>query len=253
MGQRHETEKLLSGRRMGIRKVEIWVGYCIGFVVTPLVMLLLARTVTAVYDGLDSSGEYGVAVAATRDIAVALDRYRSHHQRVPGLGEGLATLEPEYIDALSVDPWGNPFVYEPSGHGWADVLSYGADGRPGGSGPAADISARFGRLGPRPPGFLHPFAAIVLCGIPLAALLGGRRRRWAAGLLAGVGAFWSVLLLTTLSPTPQFSLVFLLALVAALSCMAGSIAILRQVREARTLTFTWIVAAYLLFEFMMTV
>ena len=48
------------------------------------------------------------------------------------------------------DPWGNPYVYEPSGADWADVLSYGADGQPGGKGAGADISGRFGRLGSTP-------------------------------------------------------------------------------------------------------
>ena len=40
-----------------------------------------------------------------------------------------------------VDPWGHPFVYRYRGRSERpDVISYGADGRPGGDGVAADIS-----------------------------------------------------------------------------------------------------------------
>lgn len=46
----------------------------------------------------------------------------------------------EISDAL--DPWGNPYVYEPPPSGSPDfrVLTYGADGQPGGEGPKRDIS-----------------------------------------------------------------------------------------------------------------
>ena len=40
---------------------------------------------------------------------------------------------------LPDDPWGNPYVYTPTTEGY-ELLSLGADGVPGGSGIAADIS-----------------------------------------------------------------------------------------------------------------
>jgi general secretion pathway protein G len=43
-------------------------------------------------------------------------------------------------NGMPADPWGKPFVYRaPGQHGAYDVVSYGADGREGGAGAAADI------------------------------------------------------------------------------------------------------------------
>jgi general secretion pathway protein G len=40
------------------------------------------------------------------------------------------------------DPWGNPYVYlNPGRNNKAEVISYGADGSPGGEGEDADISS----------------------------------------------------------------------------------------------------------------
>lgn len=42
---------------------------------------------------------------------------------------------------VPLDPWGNPYVYKfPGDHGdEPDIISYGADGRPGGEGEDADV------------------------------------------------------------------------------------------------------------------
>lgn len=88
-------------------------------------------------------------------LATALDAYRLDTGRYPTSAQGLAALEtipsidppstwrgPYLRRALPVDPWGNPYVYlapgdvNPTGY---DLLSYGADGRPGGEGEDADI------------------------------------------------------------------------------------------------------------------
>lgn len=46
-----------------------------------------------------------------------------------------------YISKIPLDPWGNPYVYLcPGTHGDYDLLSYGADGEPGGEGNNADIA-----------------------------------------------------------------------------------------------------------------
>jgi general secretion pathway protein G len=42
--------------------------------------------------------------------------------------------------AVPLDPWGNAYVYKtPGDHGDYDMLSFGKDGAPGGSGEAADL------------------------------------------------------------------------------------------------------------------
>jgi len=45
-----------------------------------------------------------------------------------------------YLKKVPKDPWGNDYVYlSPGVHGDFDLISYGADGEPGGEGKNADI------------------------------------------------------------------------------------------------------------------
>jgi general secretion pathway protein G len=219
-------------------------GLLLGLIASPLVMLLLATVLTRIYAGLDSTGEYGVAVATTRRLASALDRYRNRHQTMPDAKVGLAALVPEFVEHVPDDPWGRPYIYDTTGHDWADVLSYGADGRAGGSGPGTDISARFGRLGSRPPGWLHSLATIVLMGIALAAAIGAGSRRWCTAALAGIAAFWGLLLLATMSGSLTGALVTPLALAAGLACLTATVALLQDLPYARILAMVATVAAY---------
>jgi len=80
------------------------------------------------------------------NIAQALKLYRLQHGHYPATDEGLNVLAQagpdgkRYMDSLPRDAWGNAFVYlSPGVHGDFDILSYGRDGRPGGSGFDADI------------------------------------------------------------------------------------------------------------------
>jgi general secretion pathway protein G len=99
------------------------------------------------------------AVAARSDIAsimAALKLYRLDNQRYPTTDQGLAALvtRPEtppvppnwkpggYLEKLPKDPWGRAYQYlNPGLKGEIDVMSYGADGQPGGTGPDADIGS----------------------------------------------------------------------------------------------------------------
>lgn len=96
-------------------------------------------------------------VAAKQDIATiaqALKLYKLDNRRYPSVEQGLEalvkrpTVEPlppnwkSYLERLPQDPWGNPYQYlNPGIHGEVDVLSYGADGKPGGEGFDADIAS----------------------------------------------------------------------------------------------------------------
>ena len=96
-------------------------------------------------------------VAARQDIATimqALKLYKLDNRRYPTAEQGLdalvkkPTLAPvpdnwkSYLDKLPVDPWGNAYQYlNPGLNGEVDVLSYGADGKPGGEGFDADIGS----------------------------------------------------------------------------------------------------------------
>lgn len=86
-------------------------------------------------------------------IVTALNLYKLDNFRYPGNEQGLQALatqpsgQPEapnwkgpYLDRLPKDPWNHAYQYQqPGQHGEVDVFSYGADGKPGGEGEAADI------------------------------------------------------------------------------------------------------------------
>ncbi len=80
-----------------------------------------------------------------KNIAQALKLYRLQHGQYPASGNlsVLATAGKDgkrYMDAVPKDPWGHDYVYlAPGVHGDFDLLSYGADGQPGGAGFDADI------------------------------------------------------------------------------------------------------------------
>ncbi len=81
-----------------------------------------------------------------KNIAQALKLYRLQHGSYPSSSDGLNALVAagkngkRYMDALPKDAWGHHFVYlAPGVHGDFDILSYGADGKSGGSGFDTDI------------------------------------------------------------------------------------------------------------------
>lgn len=87
-----------------------------------------------------------------RGIASALGLYKLDNFVYPTTAQGLEALvsqptgQPEapnwkgYLDNLPKDPWGRPYQYQsPGQHGPFDVFTWGADGKPGGEGEAADV------------------------------------------------------------------------------------------------------------------
>ncbi|MBI5908637.1 MAG: type II secretion system major pseudopilin GspG [Betaproteobacteria bacterium] len=82
----------------------------------------------------------------------ALDQYRLDTGRYPTTEPGLSALvqrpanEPKWNGpylkkAVPLDSWGKPYLYKsPGERGEFDILSYGKDGQPGGSGENADIT-----------------------------------------------------------------------------------------------------------------
>jgi general secretion pathway protein G len=72
----------------------------------------------------------------------ALDLFHGDRGQYPDNQEGLKALVPEFIKSLPNDPWGRPFQYVQPGRTAAfDIVSYGADGREGGSGADLDITS----------------------------------------------------------------------------------------------------------------
>jgi general secretion pathway protein G len=71
----------------------------------------------------------------------AVDGFYLENGRFPDNSEGLRVLVPNFVKTLQNDPWGRPYQYlQPGKKGKYDIISYGADGREGGSGADADIT-----------------------------------------------------------------------------------------------------------------
>ena len=105
---------------------------------------------------LDRADDARVAAARTdvNNLVQALKLYKLDNQRYPSAEQGLAALMVKpavnpvpqnwkpYLDKLPNDPWGNAYQYlNPGLKGEIDVLSFGADGQPGGQGKDADVGS----------------------------------------------------------------------------------------------------------------
>lgn len=113
---------------------------------------LLAGYVAPRYFSQVGKSEIQVAKAQLESLEKALDQYRLDMRRYPNAEEGLAALVakpasagnwggPYLKKALPNDPWGRPYVYRvPGQKGEFELLSYGRDGKPGGSSEDADIT-----------------------------------------------------------------------------------------------------------------
>jgi general secretion pathway protein G len=116
---------------------------------------LLASYVGPKYFAQIGKSEVTVAKAQIEGIEKALDAYRLDVGHYPAAEEGLAALQtkpgsdstnkwngPYLKKEVPLDPWGHPYVYRnPGSDGRAvDIISYGKDGQPGGTGENADIS-----------------------------------------------------------------------------------------------------------------
>ncbi len=95
------------------------------------------------------SGKQAVAKLEISRICQALDTYYATYDRYPSNDEGIAILaQPSekfpsrLLSKVPVDPWGHSYEYVQPGRDSAyEVLSFGADGREGGTGADKDISS----------------------------------------------------------------------------------------------------------------
>jgi general secretion pathway protein G len=112
---------------------------------------LLAGYVAPRYFSQVGRSEIQVARAQIESLEKALDQYRLDMRRYPSTEEGLQALIAKPADAqawsgpylkkaVPLDPWGRSYVYRTPGQkGDFELVSYGRDGKPGGSGEDADI------------------------------------------------------------------------------------------------------------------
>lgn len=122
-------------------------------VVLAIIGMLAALIVPNV---LDRAADARVTAARTdiANLVQALKLYKLDNQRYPSAAQGLSALVIKpgtapvpfnwrpYLDKLPNDPWGQPYQYlNPGIQGEIDVLSFGADGKPGGEGRDADVGS----------------------------------------------------------------------------------------------------------------
>ena len=130
-----------------------------GFTLIELMVVLVIIGVLAaliVPNVLDRADDARVTAAHTdvNNLMQALKMYMLDNQRYPPADQGLQALVQKptvapippnwkpYLDKLPNDPWGRPYQYlNPGVKGEVDVMSYGADGQPGGEGKNADIGS----------------------------------------------------------------------------------------------------------------
>ena len=120
--------------------------------VVVVIIGLLAGFVAPRYFGQVGKSEVNVAKAQIDALEKALDQYRLDIGRYPSAELGLKALverpaaEPKWNGpylrkGIPLDPWGKPYLYRmPGEKADYDLVSYGKDGQPGGSGENADIT-----------------------------------------------------------------------------------------------------------------
>lgn len=120
-------------------------------VVVAIIGLLAAYVGPKYFSQLDKS-EQALARAQIESFHRALASYRLDVGAFPTTQEGLGALlqrppaaakwkGPYLSKAVPLDPWDKPYVYRaPGSKGDYDLLSYGKDGQPGGTGDAADLT-----------------------------------------------------------------------------------------------------------------
>jgi general secretion pathway protein G len=144
--KKHLNHFARGAREAGFTLIEL-------MVVMVIIGVLAALIVPNVLERADEAR----ATAAKTDVnnlMQALKLYKLDNQAYPTTDQGLQALvnkpttppTPQnwkpYLDKLPNDPWGRPYQYlNPGVKGEIDVMSFGADGQPGGEGKNADIGS----------------------------------------------------------------------------------------------------------------
>jgi general secretion pathway protein G len=125
----------------------------IELLVVMVIIGLLAALVGPRFIRQEEKAKIKAAKAQIELLGTALDTFRLDVGRYPSSQEGLEALRtkpgglerwdgPYLKKDLPLDPWGKAYVYKsPGEHGAFDIVSYGADGAPGGEEDNRDITS----------------------------------------------------------------------------------------------------------------
>ena len=148
-------------RSLSRLRARLWNARAAGQAGFTLVELLVVLTIISLILGLvgprvlNYLGESRVKAAKLQieSLGSALDLFYLDAGRYPTTSEGLDALvqRPSAVQAwngpyvkggrIPVDPWGNPYQYRsPVERAPYEIVSYGSDGREGGTGTAGDVS-----------------------------------------------------------------------------------------------------------------
>jgi general secretion pathway protein G len=123
----------------------------IELLIVMIILGLLAALVGPRFFGQEKKARQKAAKSQIALFEASLDTYRLDVGRYPTSEQGLEALytRPQGVDKwdgpylkkqIPRDPWGNAYVYQsPSEHGDYAIVSYGADGSPGGEGIEQDV------------------------------------------------------------------------------------------------------------------
>ena len=125
----------------------------IEIMVVVVIIGLLAALVAPRLLRQEEKAKVKITKAQIELLGTALDTFRLDVGRYPSSSEGLEALrgQPSGLDKwdgpylkkeVPLDPWGKAYEYKsPGEHGSYDLISYGADGAPGGEGHDQDITS----------------------------------------------------------------------------------------------------------------
>jgi general secretion pathway protein G len=142
--QRNEKRRTRWKQAKGFTLIEL-------IIVVVILGLLAGLVVPRLFKHVGQA-KIATAKAQISAFQTALGAYKLDTGKFPTTEEGLQALRtapsgvrnwngPYLPKDIPLDPWGNPYVYKyPGDHGdEPDVVSNGADGRPGGEGEDADV------------------------------------------------------------------------------------------------------------------
>lgn len=146
-----KTQRDLHRHRQGFTLVEV--------LIVLAIMSILVGVVALNQRGSQAGARIKAAKSQIQILQSAIAIYETDNGRPPTMQQGLSALVakptvppvPEFYPAggylqkamLPKDPWGNNYIYlVPGSRGEPfEIISYGSDGRPGGTDEAADLSS----------------------------------------------------------------------------------------------------------------